>query len=133
MEREEQKLFHSQPSPPILIWNTILLHLQETLQLHLWIKEDFPTEPGELSILNSWGFSFSHSTPPQQPPPTPKSLSPSKWFPPPPGFHKVNFDGASKGNPGHSGYGAVIRNNLGQIQSLTAGNIGYDTNNSTEI
>jgi ribonuclease HI len=53
--------------------------------------------------------------------------------PPPPGFHKVNFDGASKGNPGHSGYGAVIRNRLGQIQSLTAGNLGYDTNNSAEI
>jgi ribonuclease HI len=53
--------------------------------------------------------------------------------PPPPGFHKVNFDGASKGNPGHLGYGAVIRNNLGQIQILTAGNLGYDTNNSAEI
>jgi ribonuclease HI len=53
--------------------------------------------------------------------------------PPPRGFHKVNFDGASKGNPRHSGYGAVIRNSLGQIQSLTAGNIGYDTNNSIEI
>jgi ribonuclease HI len=53
--------------------------------------------------------------------------------PPPPGFHKVNFDGASKGNPGRSGYGAVIRNNLGQIQSITAENLGCDTNNSTEI
>jgi ribonuclease HI len=53
--------------------------------------------------------------------------------PPPPGFHKVNFDGASKGNPRHSGYGMTIRNSLGQIQSLTVGNIGYDTNNSVEI
>jgi ribonuclease HI len=53
--------------------------------------------------------------------------------PPLPGFYKVNFDGASKGNLGHSGYGAVIRNNLGQIQSLIAENRGCDTNNSTEI
>jgi ribonuclease HI len=133
-KERNRRIFHSQPSPPTLLWNTILLHLQETLQLQLWTKEDFPTDPGELSLLNSWGFSFSHSTPPQQPPLNSKSLSPSKWLPPPPpGFHKVNFDGASKGNPGHSGYGAVIRNNLGQIQSLIAENLGCDTNNSTEI
>jgi ribonuclease HI len=53
--------------------------------------------------------------------------------PPPQGFHKVNFDGATKGNPGHSGYGAVIRNNIGQIQSLIIENLGYDTNNSAEL
>jgi ribonuclease HI len=49
------------------------------------------------------------------------------------GFHKVNFDGTSKGNLGHSGYGEIIRNNLGQIHSLIAENLGCDTNNSTEI
>jgi hypothetical protein len=93
-----------------------------------------PHQPGELSLLNSWGFSFAHSTPPQQLPLISKSLSPSKWHPrPPSGFHKVNFDGASKGNPGHSGYGVVIRNNLGQNQSLLAKNIGCDTNNLAEI
>lgn len=53
--------------------------------------------------------------------------------PPPPDFHKVNFDGASKGNPGHFGYGAIIRNNLGQIQILAVENLRCDTNNSTKI
>ena len=50
-----------------------------------------------------------------------------------PDFHKVNFDGASKENLRNASYGVVIRNNLGQIQSLNAGNLGYDTNNSAEI
>jgi ribonuclease HI len=53
--------------------------------------------------------------------------------PPPPGFYKVNFDGASKGNPGHLGYGVVIRRSLFQIQILIAKNLGCDTNNSTKI
>jgi ribonuclease HI len=53
--------------------------------------------------------------------------------PPPPGFYKVSFDGASKGNPRHSRYGVVIRNNLGQIQSLIEENLRCDTNNSAEI
>jgi hypothetical protein len=81
-KERNKRIFHSQPSPPTLLWNTILLHLKETLQLHLWIKEYFPADPGEISILNSWGFPFSHSTPPHQPPLIPKSLSPSKWLPP---------------------------------------------------
>jgi ribonuclease HI len=53
--------------------------------------------------------------------------------PPPEGFHKVNFDGASKGNPGHSGYGAVIRNNISQIQNHITKNLEYDTNNFIEV
>jgi hypothetical protein len=98
-------IFHSQTSPPTHLWTTILSHLQETLQLHTWTQEDFPTDPGELSILNSWGFSLSISTLPLQSPLKEKAFSPSTWLPPPSDFHKVNFDGASKGNPGISGYG----------------------------
>jgi hypothetical protein len=52
--------------------------------------------------------------------------------PPLPGSHKVNFDGTSKGNPRNSCYVEVIRNNLGQIQRLTAENLGCDTNNSSK-
>jgi ribonuclease HI len=36
-------------------------------------------------------------------------------------------------HPGHSSYGMVIRNILGQIQSLIIENIGCDTNNSAEL
>jgi ribonuclease HI len=49
------------------------------------------------------------------------------------GYHKMNFDGASKGNPGPTGYGAVIRNNKGEILHIVAGNIGYNTNNAGEL
>lgn len=34
----------------------------------------------------------------------------ARWLLPPEGWHKANFDGASKGNPGPSGCGGVIRN-----------------------
>jgi ribonuclease HI len=49
------------------------------------------------------------------------------------GYHKINFDGASKGNPGPTGYGAVIRNSKGDILHLSAGNLGHNTNNVMEI
>eukprot|EP00253_Pinus_taeda_P035321 PITA_35321 len=38
-------------------------------------------------------------------------VSPSSWSPPPLNTFLLNFDGASKGNPGNTGYGGAIRNN----------------------
>jgi hypothetical protein len=32
-----------------------------------------------------------------------------KWEPPPQGFIKLNYDGASKGNPGQAGAGGLFR------------------------
>ena len=37
-----------------------------------------------------------------------------KWTPPPPDWHKLNFDGASRGNPGQSGIGCIINNEKGE-------------------
>ena len=31
-----------------------------------------------------------------------------KWDPPPPGWYKLNFDGAARGNPGIAGVGCII-------------------------
>jgi ribonuclease HI len=110
------------------------MHIQEILQLHTWTQEDFPTDISELSILNPWGFSLSLSSLPLQSPPKAMASSPYAWIHLPPfNFHKVNFDGTSKRNPGNSGYGAVIRKKTCQIQFLIAENMGYDTNNSMEI
>lgn len=59
--------------------------------------------------------------------------SPINWQSPPLGFFKLNFDGASKGNLGPAGFGAVIRNSDGIINHLLARSLGFDTNNSTEL
>jgi ribonuclease HI len=55
------------------------------------------------------------------------------WVPPPTGFIKLNFDGASKGNPGLAGAGGVIRDSGGIIIRLYVGSIGNSTNNATEF
>jgi ribonuclease HI len=48
-------------------------------------------------------------------------------------FIKVNFDGASKGNPGAVGFGVVFRNHQGNILLITTGNLGHTTNNAAEL
>ncbi|GLJ48133.1 hypothetical protein SUGI_1016350 [Cryptomeria japonica] len=52
---------------------------------------------------------------------------------PPSGWKKMNFDGASKGNPGLSGYGAVIRDEKGSFIGAICGQAGVVSNNIVEI
>jgi hypothetical protein len=70
-KERNKRIYLSHTSPPTLLWNTILLHLQETLQLHLWTKEYFPTDLGELSLHPSSTLS---GFPPPPPPPNFKIL-----------------------------------------------------------
>jgi len=46
---------------------------------------------------------------------------------------QLNFDGASKGNPGKSGYGGVFRDHKGIPLLTFIGSIGWDTNKLTEL
>lgn len=46
---------------------------------------------------------------------------------------QLNFDGASKGNPGKAGYGGVFRDHYGTHQVIFLGSKGWDSNNSTEL
>jgi ribonuclease HI len=45
----------------------------------------------------------------------------------------MNFDGTSKGNPGRTGMGGVIRDSKGNIIRLYAGSLGNSTNNTAKF
>jgi hypothetical protein len=91
------------------IWHKIWDYILETVCTSKWSEEDFKCDKREQPILQKWNFS-----------PIDSSLSltsrvattssPLSWKKPPPRFVKVNFDGASKGNPGLAGYGVVFIN-----------------------
>ncbi|XP_059075244.1 uncharacterized protein LOC131875203 [Cryptomeria japonica] len=55
------------------------------------------------------------------------------WSPPKPDWVKLNFDGASKGNPSTSRIGYVIRDQSGAIIEKMAKPIPLDTNNIAEF
>ncbi|GLJ54044.1 hypothetical protein SUGI_1156720 [Cryptomeria japonica] len=52
---------------------------------------------------------------------------------PPKDWVKLNFDGASKGNPRDAGFGAIIRNNASKIVHGVYGGLGMATNNEAKI
>jgi len=84
-------------------------------------------------LLNNWGITTLPASLKPNRSLCPEISSPDTWAPPRDGFLKLNFDGASKGNPGRAGYGGVFRNSLGQALWAFHGYIGQDTNNSAEL
>ncbi|XP_019224809.1 PREDICTED: uncharacterized protein LOC109206439 [Nicotiana attenuata] len=54
------------------------------------------------------------------------------WKYPEPGWIKVNTDGASRGNPGRSSYGFVLRNEEGEVMYACGKEIDEGTNNEAE-
>jgi hypothetical protein len=115
------------------MWSTLKAHIKETLRLNLWSENYLRTGVEELIMLREWDI-HSH----------PEYIgsfrrrveivnSPEKWQRPLVGSFKLNFDRASKGNPGPEGFGGAIRNHPGSIICVLWGYIGEATNNVAEL
>ncbi|XP_057825648.2 uncharacterized protein LOC131037506 [Cryptomeria japonica] len=56
-----------------------------------------------------------------------------KWSSSPPSWKKLKFDGASRGNPGLSGFGAMVKDEEGSFVGAICGPSGIVSNNVAEI
>ena len=56
-----------------------------------------------------------------------------KYIMPQQGFLKLNYDGASKGNPIQAGAGGICWDFRGQFKRIYAIELGYASNNEVEI
>jgi ribonuclease HI len=130
-KERNRRIFRSQMFPPNLAWDKTRAQICETIRSKFWEEKDWQCSPEEQLILQRWQPLPIHHTSARSS--TGQTPSPSTWSPPPAHFIKVNFDGASKGNPGPAGYGAVLRNSAGEILGLAAGFIGDSTNNVAEL
>jgi ribonuclease HI len=45
----------------------------------------------------------------------------------------LTVDGASKGDPSPAGFGVIFKDEMGNIYSILAGSLSYDTNNSIKL
>ncbi|XP_057848819.2 uncharacterized protein LOC131059805 [Cryptomeria japonica] len=85
------------------------------------LKLTFPN----LSIPTLFGSNSSN--------PLPLSRPPIQWKAPDPGWVKVNFDGASLGNPGPSGIGSMIMDEFVNSLKEVSDYIGHTKNNMAEF
>ena len=111
----------------------IAAHIKESLGLKQWGSSDLQANTKESQILRNWGitsiptfFGFQGNT-------SQTGHSPESWEPPPANMYKLNFDGASKGNPGPAGFGGAIHNSKGMVEGLFWGYLGNNSNNVTEL
>jgi hypothetical protein len=131
-KERNRRIFKNTSLPWHHCWSQCHRNIVETLLLRKWSDADTACPPSELPILQHWMPLPPPQTPSIPSPPSPSS-QPSRWTPPPEDFVKLNFDGASKGNPGDAGYGVVFRNQAGQILVIGAGSLGHTTNNVAEL
>jgi ribonuclease HI len=130
-KERNKRIFHSQSSPVDATWTKVKAQVTETVRNKSWTEKDWQCNPEEKIILHNWQLDLTNHLLSRSP--TVPLVSPTTWTTPPAHFIKVNFDGASKGNPGPVGYGTVLRNSDGEILGLEAGFIGDTTNNVGEL
>lgn len=89
-------------------------------------------QANEKAIWENWNIQLPQGSPVFKPIGK-ANISKHLWLPPPRHRFKLNFDGASKGNPGKAGFGGIFRDHKGSPLLIYLGNIGWDTNNSAEL
>jgi hypothetical protein len=114
------------------IKETIIAMTRETVQSRNPQTGGAQLTDRDLRILEAFHLEGGHN--PKQVRWVPQlRLGERNWKPPPEGSLKLNFDGASKGNPGRTGMGGVIRDSQGKIIRLYTGSLGNSTNNAAEF
>eukprot|EP00253_Pinus_taeda_P028396 PITA_28396 len=131
-KERNKRIFKDQSTPLEIIWGNFCHNLQETLSLKTWVADDFPMQANEIAIWENWNIQLPHGSPACKPSDS-SNISKHSWLPPPRHRFKLNFDGASKGNPGKAGFGGIFRDHKGSPLLIYLGNIGWDTNNSAEL
>eukprot|EP00253_Pinus_taeda_P034194 PITA_34194 len=127
-----RRLFKDQSMSIEQIWTRLHNNLRETLSVKVWSKEDFPSNPQGQAIWDNWQIQLNH--PLSSKDNISKHQTPSAiWNPPPINVFQLNFDGASRGNPGKTGFGGAIRDYQGTPLIIFYGSIGWNTNNAAEL
>eukprot|EP00253_Pinus_taeda_P029276 PITA_29276 len=131
-KERNRRIFKNQSMDGQQVWKIINKNVQETLSIKCWSQEDFPSNNKEQVIWNNWQIHLQYSNflPGNS---IRQQDIPTIWSPPPINTYMLNFDGASKRNPGTTGYGGVVRNHQGQVLKVFFGSIGWNTNNVAEL
>eukprot|EP00253_Pinus_taeda_P025221 PITA_25221 len=132
--KERNKIiFRGQNSRPEKVWEEISKAIRETVLSDRWDEEDWKMDQQEGRIASLLNLEFSLIYPRKERQSNPQVQSPNHFSYP--GIHsiKLNFDGASKGNPSPAGLGGIFRDGEGKTRWVFAEWVGEMTNNEAEL
>eukprot|EP00253_Pinus_taeda_P022158 PITA_22158 len=111
---------------------SILINIKQLVQAKCKIDSNDKPTGKDLRILKKFQLEASSICPSGGNRAHPSSQL-HRWQLPPEACLKLNFDGASRGNPGIAGIGGAIRNHKGDIIHIFCRSLGECTNNEAEF
>jgi ribonuclease HI len=131
-KERNRRIFRNESWPEGKLKETIISLIRETVQSRNCQTGRAQLAGQDSRILDVFHLKDGHNQTQVRRPPQ-LQIGERNWNPPPAGSLKLNFDGASKGNPGMTGMGGVIRDSDGNIIRLYVGSMGNSTNNVVEF
>eukprot|EP00253_Pinus_taeda_P036043 PITA_36043 len=111
---------------------TLSTNIHELISAKCTTLPDSNLSPRDQCILVSFKLENGNNSPTISSKHEPRTEQ-QGWHMPPTGFLKLNFDGASRGNPGPAGIGGVIRNHKGEILYIYSPALGEAAKNEMEF
>eukprot|EP00253_Pinus_taeda_P011982 PITA_11982 len=132
-KERNRRIFQNSAKSPKVIWARVSESIRETILVSKWADDDWKANPEEQEILNKLNLKpemvhFKGPTSQDM-----RSQSPEEFRYPRDQFVKLNFVGASKGNPGDAGFGGVFRDSNRGVRWIYAEWGGQMTNNEAEF
>ena len=132
-KERNRRVFRNIAKEPEAIWERAVNLMRETILVERWDREDWKANPVEEGILNKLNLKFEMVQYKKNSQMDMRTQSPDKFSYPRGNFIKLNFDGASKGNPGEAGFGGIFRDSNKQARWIFADWGGEMTNNEAEF
>lgn len=132
-KERNRRIFHDKTKDVEKVWKRGINLMRETIFSEKWDKEDWKTNPAEERIRINLNLSFEMVYQKQEEKSEIQDISLDKFTYPEENFIKLNFDGASKGNPGNAGFGGIFRDNQKRKRWIFAEWGGDMTNNEAEL
>lgn len=132
-KERNQRIFQDKINPPEMIWKRTQKFIRETILAEAWEQEDWKTTPEEGRILTSLNLEQGMVCPQKQKNQSIHNQSPTEFKCPHEDFIKLNFDGASKGNPGLAGFRGIFKYSRGWTRWVYADRGGIMSNNGAEL
>jgi ribonuclease HI len=114
------------------IKETIITMIREIIQRRNWQTGKAQLTDWDLILIEAFQLKGGHN-PNQVITLSQLQVGERNWKLPPEGSLKLNFDEASKGNPGRTCIGGAIRDSQGKIIQLYTRSLGNSTNNTAEF
>eukprot|EP00253_Pinus_taeda_P018598 PITA_18598 len=132
-KERNRRIFRGQSSRPEKVWEEVSKAIKEIVLSDTWEEEDWKMDQAEGRIASKLNLEFRMIYPRKEKRGNSQAQSPNQFRYP--GIHsiKLNFDGASKGNPGPAGLGGIFRDGHGKTRWVFAKWGGEMTNNEAEL